>query len=77
MNRFAHDNIDPSLTMQRRLRVMTPVVGPSKLRGRKSKGYDRYAGERLERRRHTYDAMDTKDQAGYTRPGSMNRKKVG
>ena len=77
MNRFAHDNIDPSLTIQRRLLVMTPVVGPPKSRGRKSSGYDRYAGERLERRRHAYDNMAAMDQAGCTRPGSMNRKKVG
>ena len=77
MNRFAYDNIDPSLTMQRRLQVMTPTVGPPKLQGRKSKGYDRYAGERLERRRHAYDPMATQDQAGCTRPGSMHRNEVG
>ncbi len=77
MNRFAHDNLDPSLTMMRRLLVMTRTIGPMKIRGRKSKGYDRYAGERLARRRHAYNAMSTSDQAGCTRPGSMNRKKVG
>lgn len=77
MNRFAHDNIDPSISMQKRLQVMTKVVGPPKWRGGKSRGYDRFAGERLERRRHAHDAMDVKDQGGRTRPGSMNRKKVG
>ncbi len=77
MNRFAHDNLDPSITMMRRLLVMTKTIGPMKIRGRKSAGYDRVAGERLERRRHAYDRMSTLDQVGATRPGSMNRKKVG
>ncbi len=86
MNRFAHDNLDPSITMMRRLLVMTPTVGPKKLgaiyekasgRGRKSTGYDRVAGERLALRRSAYDRMSTLDQVGCTRPGSMNRKKVG
>ena len=77
MNRFAHDNIDPFLTMMRQLQVMTKAVGLVKIQGRKSNGYDRYAGERLERRRHAYDRMDTLNRAGATRPGSMNRQKVG
>ena len=77
MNRFANENIDPSITMMRAARVMTKVVGPTKIRGRKSKGYDRYAGERLALRRSAYDRMDALGQAGATRPGSMNRKKVG
>ena len=77
MNHFAHENIDPSITMQRRLLVMTKTIGPMKRRGRKSKGYDRYAGERLALRRSAYDRMDALGQAGATRPGSMNRKKVG
>ena len=77
MKRFAHDNLDPSITMMRRLQVMTRTIGPARIRGRKSKGYDRYAGERLEHRRHAYDRMDALGQAGATRPGSMNRKKVG
>ncbi len=77
MNRFAHDNLDPSITLMERLKVMTPTVGPEKIRGWKSNGYDRVAGERLAHRRSAYDRMDTLDQAGCTRPGSMNRKKVG
>ena len=77
MNRFAHENIDPSITMQRRLLVMTKTIGPEKIRGRKSRGLDHYAGERLERRRHAYDRMNALDRAGATRPGSMNRKKMG
>ncbi len=77
MNRFAHDNLDPSLTLMRRLLVMTRTIGPAKIRGRKSKGHDNYAGDRRDRRRHAYDAMAAMKQVGCTRPGSMNRKKVG
>ncbi len=77
MNRFAHDNLDPSITMTKRLMVMTKTIGPAKLRGRKPNGYDKIAGERLRKRLRAYDHMSAFAQVGYTRPGSMNRKKVG
>ena len=77
MNRFAHDNIDPSISIQKRLQVMTPTIGPSAVKGKRPSGYDRFVGERLKRRRRTFDAMDAPAQAGRTRPGSLNHKKVG
>ena len=77
MNRFAHENIDHSITMQRRLLVMTKTVGPTKMKWKKPTGYDKYVGARLRKRLWAYEHMDARGQTAATPPGSMNRQKGG
>ncbi len=73
MNRFAHENIDPTITHQQRLLVMTKVIGPHKVKRGYANGVDEYALKRLQRRARAFNSMTTLAAIGYTFPGSMNR----
>ena len=82
MNRFAHPNIDPSVTNADRLRVMTKKIGPSKAHARRhgrATGRDDRAGRHLEARLHGYEkvkaGLNSSDVDSITRPGSMQRNK--
>jgi len=78
MNRFQHDNIDPSITRQRRDMALKPTMFSNKRKGRKPTGHDLYAGVRLARRRRAFHitqaSLPTSDQNSITCPGSMNRR---
>ncbi len=79
MNRFAHANIDLSLTDARRQAVMTRKVGPSR------PVYKRYAvgvskaARKLEVRRYAFDLclanMKPEQRSSVTKPGSLNLRK--
>ncbi len=79
MNRFAHANIDLTLSDARRRAVMMPKVGPSQPK------YKRYsvgvskAARKLEHRRQAFDLaqvqMRPESRTSVTKPGSLNLKK--
>lgn len=79
MNRFAHANIDLTLTDARRQAVMTRKVGPSRpIYKRYAVGVSK-AARKLERRRHAFDMLlvwlKIENRAGFTKPGSLNLHK--
>ncbi len=79
MNRFAHANIDLSLTDARRQAVMTQKVGPARpVYKQYSVGVSK-AAHKLERRRHAFDlltaGMRPDDRPSVTKPGSLNLHK--